>query len=260
MARLKLHLLPDIKYLALLGYMSSVSVIGYSCFKCKAEDIADPDLLWRTAESALKCEQYDDALKYWQLFLENPKSKPREITNGKINIAITYGCHKRMYKEALEWYSMIDKRYLIEKNREGHIGYCYFQVQDYENALKWLRLYVRNPKSKDKRHLKKSYWIISYIYFMKGEYEMAIKEGFQYLNDLDVVNRNLELVGFLLYWAIDDVEKQLNYLKLMVENGLQKNEDYMDYRDDIIDHLLKLKHTGEYLNYESIIDNLLQYL
>ena len=228
------------------------------------EYIVNKNWEFEIALAAYYSEQWISAIYYWILYTKNPESKAEGILSAYQNVGKVYRKIGK-YKESLEWYLKIDIDELIKRNQEGYIGHCYIKLDDNENAVKWLKMMVNNPKTKDnydRKWISNCYKIIGLYYNEKNEPKKAINEGWSYMNDEEVIQNDCDLHIWLSYVGVEDVEMQLKYLKIFMDRkgdktGDQWNSRFASVRNDIVEYLKELKE--RYVEHETEIDLLLDY-
>ena len=186
-----------------------------------SKEICERNLEFLCAHSHHSLKQYQQALKYYHKFLQNPKSKQADMIAAYNNMALLY-YEIGQYDEATKYFSKIGDETIKEKNYSFRVAHSLQNMDKFEESLKYYNLYLSNSDI-TKTNLQNTYQNLGVLFYENGKDKEAM-DVFNRLGEDQIKKRNLEFKMAHLCARMGEKQAAIKYLKACKEKPNEYGE------------------------------------
>eukprot|EP00485_Elphidium_margaritaceum_P018355 CAMPEP_0202730018 /NCGR_PEP_ID=MMETSP1385-20130828/186426_1 /ASSEMBLY_ACC=CAM_ASM_000861 /TAXON_ID=933848 /ORGANISM="Elphidium margaritaceum" /LENGTH=975 /DNA_ID=CAMNT_0049396291 /DNA_START=28 /DNA_END=2952 /DNA_ORIENTATION=+ len=168
-------------------------------------------------------KQFDDALKYYELFIRNPHSKATDMTAAYNNLALL--CYELgRYDDAAKYFQLIGDDKIVDKNYAFRVAHSLQNIDEFERSLKYYNLYLAHSDDASQLNLRDTYHNLGVLFYDHGQDAEAL-QMLRKLSRAEIEHRNLEFKMAHLCAKMGDKSTAIEYLRACT----LKPEVYKEY-------------------------------
>ncbi len=174
---------------------------------------------FRVGHSLQNINQFDQSVKYYDLYLNNPNTTKENDMNTYHNLGVLYYDNGKD-KKAIEMFNRLGEDEIKNRNLEFKMAHLCAKMDDKKGAIKYLK------QCKNKPEVYREYTvicqgIIAQILYEIGDYKQAINE-FDLLGKEQIIMQDLYFPAAFAYFKCEQYDKALMYYELLILNRSEK--------------------------------------